>query len=234
MYHDIVKENDMTSGFQNSSAFQYKVSATLFEEQVSTLSGTDVTFTFDDGGKSFITLAAPILEKYNKKGIFFISTKYINTPGFLSAKEVKELELRGHVVGSHSHTHPADMTSMTREEMDREWKSSAETLSKILGHNVTLASIPNGYTSKQLFLSAKQAAFTDIYTSVPKAKEIISNDQRIYGRYVVHRNMSSQEVYFLTTNKNKKRYLYARWYCLNIAKKILGKSYNHIKGLFVK
>ena len=76
-----------------------------FKEQAKVLQGKDVLFTFDDGGVSFVTKAAPILEKYGHKGVFFVSTKYIGTPGVLSAGQVKELELRGHVVGTHSHSH---------------------------------------------------------------------------------------------------------------------------------
>lgn len=104
MYHDIVTRDDKSSGFQNESAFQYKVNEKDFEKQVKALRGKDVIFSFDDGGVSFITEAAPILEKYGFKGFFFISTKYIDTPGFLSREQVKCLAEHGHCVGSHSYT----------------------------------------------------------------------------------------------------------------------------------
>ena len=89
MYHDIVTKTDKSSGFQNDSAFQYKVEESAFEEQVKALQGKDVVFTFDDGGESFLTKIAPILEKYGFKGVFFISTKYIGTQGFLTKEQVK-------------------------------------------------------------------------------------------------------------------------------------------------
>ena len=88
MYHDVYKQSGTESGFQNESAFQYKISEEEFESHVKEISkycvnnNVDVLFTFDDGGISFLTIIAPILEKYNQKGIFFISTQYIDTPLF--------------------------------------------------------------------------------------------------------------------------------------------------------
>ena len=120
MYHDIVTTNDKSSGFQNKNAFQYKVEESAFEEQVKAVQGNDVVFTFDDGGVSFLTKAVPILEKYDFKGVFLVSTKYIGTPGFLTTEQVKELAERGHVIGSHSHTHPEIFTKLSSEEIKHE------------------------------------------------------------------------------------------------------------------
>ena len=78
MYHDLYIQSGAESGFQNESAFQYKIQVDEFEKQVKAVVDycrehieIQVDFTFDDGGVSFLTLAAPILEKYGLKGIFF-------------------------------------------------------------------------------------------------------------------------------------------------------------------
>ena len=81
MYHDVYSDSETESGFQFPTSFPYKISAEKFESHVklahtyckqNNLSLDSVEFTFDDGGVSFYTVIAPILEKYGFKGVFFI------------------------------------------------------------------------------------------------------------------------------------------------------------------
>ena len=159
MYHDLTVDGDSSSGFQNTTAFQYKVDVEVFEETLQLLRGReDVTFTFDDGGVSFLTLAAPLLERYGRRGVFFISTKYVGTPGFLTREEVGKLERRAHIIGSHSHSHPENITLLSEEEQREEWEMSCRELEQMLGHPIELISIPNGYVtaaSRRLFDTLK-------------------------------------------------------------------------------
>jgi len=230
MYHDIVTKTDKSSGFQNDSAFQYKVEEGLFEEQVKTLQGKEVTFSFDDGGVSFITKAVPILEKYGRKGVFFISTKYIDTPGFLSKEQVKELADRGHIVGSHSHTHPEIFTKLSKYEICEEWKKSFEVLSGILGRNDMPLSIPNGYASKVIMEEAIRAGYTDIYTSEPTTKIHQFQNHNVIGRYVVHDEMTTQDVLRIVESKSTRMKMAVKWSVLNIVKAVLGSSYDVVKA----
>ena len=86
MYHDVFVHDTNESGFQRERDLPYKMNASMFERHVKSISDycesthqskNHVVFTFDDGGKSFHQVIAPILEKYGFKGIFFITTKYI-------------------------------------------------------------------------------------------------------------------------------------------------------------
>lgn len=234
MYHDVVSETDKSSGFQNESAFMYKVDATKFEEQVKAIQECEVIFTFDDGGVSFLTTVAPILEKYGKTGLFFISTKYIDTPGFLTRAQVKELDKRGNVIGSHSHTHPDNLASQSKEDILFEWQESIRILSEILEHPVTLASIPNGYESKEVIEAACMAGITELYTSKPTEKENVRNGCTLVGRYVVHDDMTTEYVTSIVLNPQVRKKLFWRWQAINIIKNILGDSYNKIKVMFMK
>ena len=140
MYHDIEKRGEYKSGFQNDTAFHYKIDLDAFEAQVKALAyNDDIVFTFDDGGSSALFLAAPILEKYGRKGLFFICTQYIGQPGFLTEKQITELENRGHLIGSHSHTHPSNMASLSINEIRKEWGKSCGILEKILGKRIEIA-----------------------------------------------------------------------------------------------
>ena len=230
MYHDIVTREDTSSGFQNENAFQYKVEESAFEEQVKALKGKDVVFTFDDGGVSFYTKAAPILEKYGLRGVFFISTKYIDTPGFLTSGQVKELADRGHIVGSHSHTHPEIFTKLSEMEIRDEWVKSYEILNKILGNGDLTLSIPNGYASKIIMEEAINAGYTDIYTSEPTTKVRLFRNHKVIGRYVVHDGMGTQDVLCIVDSNGTRLKMALKWRLLNIVKGVLGSSYETVKA----
>lgn len=233
MYHDIVTENDKTSGFQNDSAFPYKVEESAFEEQVKALQGRDVVFTFDDGGVSFISKAAPILEKYGFKGVFFISTIYIGAPGFLTSEQVKELAERGHVIGSHSHTHPEIFTKLTVDEIREEWTKSSEILRAILGDMELTLSIPNGYASKTIMDEAINAGYTDFYTSEPTTKVRFYKSHKVIGRYAVQDGMTAEDVLRIVDDKSVRLKMAAKWQLLNVVKSVLGSSYETVKAKFL-
>ena len=230
MYHDVVTRDDKTSGFQNKSAFQYKVEEAVFEEQVKALKGKDVSFTFDDGGVSFFTKAAPILEKYGRKGVFFISTKYIDTPGFLSRTQVKTLAEKGHIIGSHSHTHPEIFTKLSKKEVREEWQKSYEILKGILGDTKLTLSIPNGYASKRIMDEAIDCGYTDIYTSQPTTIIQQYKNHKVIGRFVVNDGMTKQDVLRIVESKSTRQKMALKWSLLNIAKGILGSSYDIVKS----
>lgn len=230
MYHDIVTTKDKSSGFQNKNAFLYKVEESAFEEQVKALQGREEVFTFDDGGESFLTKAAPILEKYGFKGVFFISTKYIGTQGFLTEEQVKALAERGHVVGSHSHTHPEIFTKLSKEEIREEWRKSYDILKDILGEKDLPMSIPNGYTSKTIMEEAIKCGFTDIYTSQPTTKIKLFQKHNVIGRYVVHENMTTEDVLRIVNSKGFRLKMALKWQMLNVVKGVLGTSYDTVKA----
>lgn len=81
MFHDVYDTSPGESGFTSPAADFYKIDSTTFERYVEATqeSKQNFVFTFDDGGVSFYTIAAPILEKYGLKGKFYISTAYIGT-----------------------------------------------------------------------------------------------------------------------------------------------------------
>lgn len=232
MYHDIVLEDDKSSGFQNDSAFQYKVQKEDFEKQVSALKNDNVEFTFDDGGESFLTVAAPILESYGKQGVFFIATDYIGTPGFLSEEQIRDLDKRGHIIGSHSCSHPHNMTDLSESEIKKEWKESVGKLEEILGHKVKAASIPNGYGNKCVLRSAERVGITTLWTSSLRDSKF--GNMELKGRYVIHKDTSLQDTVAIVESKCTRFVLKCRWLALSAIKGILGNSYDNIKKKIVK
>lgn len=81
MYHDVYRHEVKESGFIRERDLPYKINAIAFEEQVKAISDyckimelpkDYVVFTFDDGGKSFHSVIAPILEKMAIKVCFLL------------------------------------------------------------------------------------------------------------------------------------------------------------------
>ena len=132
MYHDVVDgQGPDVSGFPGPAAATYKVEADLFErhleaierrvgapsapvlfpEPAATSANGGWLLTFDDGGVSAVTRIADRLEERQLRGVFFITTDRVGTPGFLSVAQVRDLGARGHVIGSHSRSHPRTLSA---------------------------------------------------------------------------------------------------------------------------
>jgi peptidoglycan/xylan/chitin deacetylase (PgdA/CDA1 family) len=196
MYHDVVEGGDFgSSGFPGEGADVYKLRREDFERHLDAIAAAtreSVLLTFDDGGVSFLTPIAGLLEGHGWRGHFFITTDRIGTPGFLTEDQLRELHRRGHTIGSHSCSHPTRMAALTRAELDREWRQSLGRLSEILGSKVTSASVPGGYYSRKVGESAAAAGIETLFTSEPTSRVSMLNGCRVMGRYVVQRGMAPE------------------------------------------
>lgn len=241
MYHCVYDKTVDESGFQNNEAIKYKIRLIDFEKQVIAVcrclegqSDKRVLFSFDDGGVSFYTVIAPILEKYGLKGLFFITTSCINKPGFLSEKQILELYSKGHIIGSHSHTHPEMMNSMSENEIFYEWSTSCKILENIIGEKIIVASIPNGFTSKLIIDSMVKCGIKYIYTSKPSVNPIVYNNSIIYGRYVVTNEFDVNRILSIISSNLSRNIVFFRYRLLEILKNILGKYYLRIRTFLLK
>jgi len=97
---------------------------------------------FDDGHSSHYEIAAPILEKYNFTGWFFVPIGLMKTPGVQTpdADALTEVQLkyldRHHVVGSHSQTHCRLGDDVPLDRLKSEIIDSAADLEAVLGHPI--------------------------------------------------------------------------------------------------
>lgn len=238
MYHDVYNSSESESGFQFPTSFPYKVNAREFEKHVQyaynyckhhNLSLDSIKFSFDDGGESFLTIIAPILEKYGFKGIFCISTKLIGADKFLTKNQIKELHNRGHLIASHSHTHPKNMSVLSMQELLFEWQTSIKLLEEIIQEPITMASVPSGYSSATVIHSALLSGITTLYTSKPTTQITRYKDIDIIGRFVVHNNTSLDVVRTIISKSVYRTKHLLKWHIIGLAKKILGPYYNRIK-----
>lgn len=197
-YHDVT-DDPSQSGFQRSGALPYKLGARLFRDHLDRLAqaqlppalvteidltkpGRHVLLTFDDGGKSALE-AATELSRRGWKGHFFITTSLIGRRTFLNPSEIRELQAGGHLVGSHSHTHPDIYRELDRERMLVEWRQSSDILAQILGEPCLAAAVPGGEISGAVLGSAGAAGFRYLFTSEPWLTPRVVGGCWILGRY---------------------------------------------------
>lgn len=238
MYHCVYSQCKEESGFQFPTSYPYKIDAKKFEDHIISVIQAckqnrkpvdDVVFSFDDGGVSFYNVIAPILEKYGLKGLFFISTQFIDTDKFLTRAQIRELKSRDHIIASHTHSHPLDLSRLSYDEILNEWKTSKTILEDIINEPISTASIPNGRGSKLVVQAAKEAGFKVLYTSVPTIKFKTEKGITLIGRFVIRYNDTSDFVQNIILKPLTRIKLYIKWWVLNVVKKILGSNYRRLK-----
>ena len=199
-YHDIVPEGAWeASGFSGSAAATYKLSIASFGDHLRSLQNTSssmvtsidrvspegehthVILTFDDGGSGYLE-AADLLERHGWRGCVFMTTGRIGSPGFLTAAHLRSLQERGHVIGTHSRSHPPRMSALSVPAILEEWRASVGDLQDALGNAVQVGSVPGGYHSRVVTEAAAAAGLTTLFTSEPE-----SNVERIAGCAVIGR-----------------------------------------------
>ena len=210
LYHDVTGPNDHdSSGFSGPAAAHYKLTWPEFDQHLkaigNVLKSAPVTIfellhgpssserfllTFDDGGISTLRIAER-LQEYGWRAHFFISTDYIGKPGFLTSGHIVELRRNGHIIGSHSCSHPRRMSSCTWNQLLIEWKQSADILAQITGEPITVASVPGGNYSRKVARAAAETGIKVLFTSEPTARAQIVNGCRVLGRYGIVRGMSA-------------------------------------------
>ncbi len=198
-YHDVT-DDATDSGFQRAAAMRYKLTRFAFAQQLDAIAGAEAEpprlvvdlnlalpgrhrlLTFDDGGHSAVT-AGDALARRGWRGHFFLVTRLIGTRRFLSVPQVRYLRSCGHLVGSHSHTHPDIFREQPRTRMDEEWHVSRDILAQLLGEPCLTASVPGGDISSVVMDSAADAGFRYLFTSEPWLSPRPVRGCWILGRY---------------------------------------------------
>jgi peptidoglycan/xylan/chitin deacetylase (PgdA/CDA1 family) len=190
MYHDLIVEGSAAnSGFPGRDAQRYKISLDRFRRHLEAFARAPFSMpvlTFDDGGASAMTAAAE-LESRGLRAYFFITTGYIGCAGFLTAPQIRELAARGHVIGSHSSSHPLQMSRLPWTRLREEWTTSRDVLSEIVGGAVTSSSLPGGDFAEPVAIAAAAAGYAQIFTSEPRHRSTRVAGLTVNGRFTIRR-----------------------------------------------
>lgn len=243
-YHDVVPPgHDDASGFPGVSAARYKLTEPEFREHLAALAavvpGPPATapelaarpdapawmITFDDGGASALP-TADRLEERGWRGHFFVTADYLDTPSFLTRAQARDLHRRGHVIGSHSCSHPTRMALCPRDQLLDEWRRSREVLADALGEAVVTASVPGGYYSRGVGQAAAEAGVEILFNSEPTTRPHRLEGCLVLGRYSVYRGMTAgQAAALVAPNHGARLGQSLLWNAKKLAKAVGGQGY---------
>jgi peptidoglycan/xylan/chitin deacetylase (PgdA/CDA1 family) len=198
MYHDVEPDNPDV----------YAVTPERFREHLDAIAATGCgapsradalaagtggwALTFDDGGISALAVAEELTRR-GWVGHFFIAVDYVGRPISLDWDGVRAVARMGHVIGSHSCSHPDRMADQSWEQLLDEWSRSATALADALGEPVTTASVPGGLYSTAVGRAAAQAGYTILFNSLPTQRVSSVDGTTLIGRYAVRRDTDAAE-----------------------------------------
>jgi peptidoglycan/xylan/chitin deacetylase (PgdA/CDA1 family) len=195
LYHDVVGGDGFeSSGFPGGDAAIYKLPRKTFLRHLDAIAkaNPNVLLTFDDGGVSGYSYIADELEERGWRGYFFTATNWIGKPGFLNVSQIRDLRERGHIIGSHSCSHPSRISRYTLGDIIHEWSRSSAILTDILGERVLTASVPGGYYSEKVARAAAIAGLETLFTSEPTTHTDLVEGCAVKGRFMIQRNTSAR------------------------------------------
>lgn len=153
-YHDISPEH--VSNFEAHLSYYSRHFINVDEKMLrGFLNGTrwphtkpGLILTFDDGMRSHYEIAAPLLEKFDFTGWFFVPAGWIaermgsnsnvaDGQRTLTLEQVRYLDQR-HVVGCHTETHCRLTADVSAEKLQFEILGSKSSFKEILGHDVNI------------------------------------------------------------------------------------------------
>jgi hypothetical protein len=233
LFHDVYVRNPSESGFPSAAADRYKLPVDRFEAQLEGVAqarrALPYVTTYDDGGVSFYSVVADRLDALGWRGHCFVTTDCIGRPGFLTARQIRELDERGHVIGSHSASHPEAFRSRSRADMLQEWRRSRDVLQDLLGHAVLTASLPGGSLSRAVARAASDAGVRVLFTSEPITS--IHYEQRcaVIGRFAIRHSSRTDLARRLVEPAPLARWQeWAIWNAKNAIRPLLGSSYARV------
>jgi peptidoglycan/xylan/chitin deacetylase (PgdA/CDA1 family) len=245
LYHDVVDVGDFdASGFAGPVSARYKLEWPRFREHLDALdAGAGMPavgvgellrgrcapgswlLTFDDGGASAVAIGSELAGR-GWRGHFFVTVDRIRTPGFLDEDGIRALIEQGHIVGSHSCSHPERMSHCSWPELLDEWSRSIEALERITGRDVVTASVPGGYSSPRVARAAAAAGVRALFTSDPTARVAVVDGCAVLGRYTILRDTASTTTAALRDGNHVARIRQlASWRARQAAKRLGGPAY---------
>jgi len=117
---------------------------------------TVVSFTFDDGDADQMR-AARVLRKYGMHGTFYIITGAVDTPGYMTRRDLRALAVWGDEIGGHTVSH-LELPHVTPAEARRQICAGRNVLLK-WGYHVTSFAYPGAAYSPQVEAMARGCGF---------------------------------------------------------------------------
>ena len=132
--------------------------ATFYDAVTDPPSARTMAVTFDDGDRSVLDRAFPILVEHGLPATVFVATHVIGQPGALTADELRLLAQCGWEIGSHTVSHEL-LTELDEEQLERELRESRHELERLLGRPCRSLAYPFGAADARVIAAAEAAGY---------------------------------------------------------------------------
>jgi peptidoglycan/xylan/chitin deacetylase (PgdA/CDA1 family) len=144
-------------------------------------SAQKVVLTFDDGLIGNYLFAFNILEKYGYPATFFVTVNDISTNGYMNWHQLITLHKNGHLIQSHTMTHPM-LGESDESQITYELETSKKIIEDKIGAPVKYLSLPFGSSNGRVTSIAKRLGYQGIFTSSSDSSGARKNESFQFGR----------------------------------------------------
>jgi peptidoglycan/xylan/chitin deacetylase (PgdA/CDA1 family) len=123
-----------------------------------------IVITFDDGYIGNYLFAFGILERYGFKATFFITVDDVSKDRYMSWEQLSVLHKNGHLIQSHTMTHPM-LGESDEKRITYELEASKKVIEDKIGAPVKYLSLPYGSSDERVTTIAKEIGYKAIFTS---------------------------------------------------------------------
>jgi peptidoglycan/xylan/chitin deacetylase (PgdA/CDA1 family) len=117
--------------------------------------------TIDDGWNDGYTHAFPIMRKLGYVATFFVISSRIDSAGFLSRRQLLELQAAGNEIGNHT-SHHTQLTTLGFDQAVDEIDSGSEAIARAVGHRPVSLSYPKSGVAPYVVAAAHECAGLEI------------------------------------------------------------------------
>lgn len=173
----------------------------------------NILLTFDDGYKSWVDVALPVLKKHSIKALFFLTSGLLDVTGNpeveqkfikkrlhlkyrkpLSWADAKVLLEDGHTVGGHAKKHE-HLARVRPDRAVRSIKEDKEAIESKLGVTLTDFAYPFGtkrHVNNEVMNLVREAGYTRAYTAI--SRFVSENDGFLIPRMCIEKDMPQRRL----------------------------------------
>lgn len=198
MYHRICEDKTCNNAFCISpetfeADLKYFKANGYVSMFASELAGADlfgkkvVVITFDDGYKSDLQYAIPLLEKYGYCASFYVYGGAVGTPGYMTEQDIKTMSEKACAeIGNHTYKLHANTPTMLNllygnpandQAIVADFNKNREYLKSITGKDVITATYPNGEYSVSVDKILKSQGVLTTFSTEPYSFQKICSDK---------------------------------------------------------
>jgi peptidoglycan/xylan/chitin deacetylase (PgdA/CDA1 family) len=141
--------------------------------------GPIISFNFDDGFLSAFNKGIPIIEEAGFKTTHYIISRMVGDVGYMTRKDILQLQVKGHEIGAHTLTH-ANLPNIPLEDAREEiFRSKKEIFDMGVARIETFA-YPNGNFNESVVDLVKQAGFSGARITNPGLNDKTIDPYKLY------------------------------------------------------